>query len=123
MRFNISRWKFWWAYGAVILLALLAMWNMDRANDSAALLLWIICGALFILLEILIRTETIVINNREVKRVVMFKTVQKFTRAHHSVKVSQSSLQKGLRFGGVVIDADIVMSGVSDPQKIRRLLE
>ncbi len=123
MRFHISRWKFWWAYGIVILLALLAMWNMDRANDSVALLLWIICGALFVILEIFIRTEMIVINQHEVKRVVMFKTVQKFTRAHHSVKVAQSSLQRGLRFGSIIIDADIVMSGVVDPQRIRRLLE
>ena len=128
MKFHISRWKYWWVYLLVIVLVLLAIWFSDKAFDKAS---WI-CGGvalvLFLILELLIRSERVFIDGEhiEFRSGIFSKESTKVScKSISNVSVSQSLLQRLLRFGDVEIRStggDYVLTGFEEPNKIERLL-
>jgi len=119
MKFHISRWHFWYAYTAIILLFILGIWLYDRAIDNLAWTSILIAIILLVLFEVLIRIETLTITkvsvdhrkglfSKQVSR-VMFDSIT-------NVSVHQTFLQRILRFGSV----DIYTPGSSGPEIVLR---
>lgn len=128
MKFHISRWKYWWVYLLVVVLVLLAIWFSDKAFDKAS---WISGGValvLFLILEFLIRSERVLIDGEhiEFRSGIFSKESTKVScKSISNVSVSQSLLQRLLRFGDVEIRStggDYVLTGFEEPNKIERLL-
>ena len=125
MTFHISRWRYWWAYLIIILLALYAFWLTDRAADNPSWIAGIIALTLFIVMEIFIRRQQIKIDNAVEIRSGNEKTSIEF-KSIASVSVQQSVLQNILRHGTVTIKLpgeEIVLSGFAEPNKIKRQIE
>ncbi len=125
MSFHISRWRYWWAYLVIILLAMYAFWLTDRAQDAASWTAGIAALILFIIMEIVIRRQRIkigdfveIMSGNERTR-IEFKSVS-------GVSVQQSVLQNILRHGSITIKLpgeEIVLSGFAEPNKIRKQIE
>ncbi|GEM_PF-2201508 len=128
MKFHISRWRYWYGYLLVLILVLLAIWFSDKAFDRAS---WISGGValvLFLILEFLIRSERVFIDGEhiEFRSGIFSKESTKVScKSISNVSVSQSLLQRLLRFGDVEIRStggDYVLNGFEEPNKIERLL-
>jgi uncharacterized membrane protein YdbT with pleckstrin-like domain len=125
MSFHISRWRYWWAYLFIILLALYAFWLTDRAQDAASWTAGIAAFILLIIMETVIRRQRVIINNSVEIRSGSKKTHIEFKNVSN-VSVQQSVLQNLLRHGTVIIKLpgeEIVLSGFTEPNKIKRQIE
>ena len=125
MSFHVSRWRYWWAYSVIILLALYSFWLTDRAADAASWTSGIAAFILFAMMEIVIRRQQIKISDSVVIRSGNEKTSIDFNRIA-GVSVRQSVLQSLLRHGTVIIKLpgeEIVLSGFAEPNKIRKQIE
>ncbi len=131
MKFHISRWRYWWGYVVVFLLVMLAIWFTDRAADAPAWIIGSLAVVLFIVLEIVIRLERIVVGDSEIelRKGILSKSIIRISLNKVSnVSISQSVLQRILRYGDVEIDtpggptAEIVLKGFEEAGKIERLV-
>lgn len=125
----MSRWHYWWAYVAILVLALFTMWLSDRAYDAAA---WIFGFATFFLLvvsEAVIRWQRVEVKPNEVVMAHgLFKPV--VTRVGYDefgrVEVRQSRVGAALRVGDVIVRRpgakNIGLVGFAYPMKMKRLL-
>ncbi len=125
MSFNISRWRYWWAYLAIILLGLYAIWLTDRAADMASWAVGIIAALLLIMMEIVIRRERI--NIADGVEIIRGKSIVHvpFNRISQ-VSVSQSFLQNIFRYGAVELKTPgetIYLSGISEANKLAKQIE
>ncbi|VVB81293.1 Bacterial PH domain protein [uncultured archaeon] len=128
MKFHISRWNYWWAYLIVTVLVLLAIWFSDKAYDRAS---WISGGValiLFLILELLIRSERVIVDgeNLELRQGLLSKESTRIScKSVSNVSVSQSFLQRLLRYGDLEIRTtagDYVLRSFEEPGKIERAL-
>lgn len=128
MKFHISRWKYWWVYLLVIVLVLLAIWFSDKAYDKASWISGGVAVVLFLILELLIRSERVFIDGEhiEFRSGIFSKESTKLScKSVSNVSVKQSLLQRLLRFGDVEIRStggDYLLNGFEEPNKIERLL-
>src|SRR5574341_1912391 len=126
MKFHISRWRYWWAYLAVFLLVLAAIWLTDNGKDAASWTVGIIALALFILLEFVIRSERIIINDAiEIRRFRKEPVSISFVSISDAA-VSQTTLQHILRYGDVLIKSssgEVLLSRFEEPLKIEKLIQ
>jgi len=131
MKFHISRWRFWWAYFIVILLAMLAIWLNDRGYDRSVWISAVFALILFVILEFMIRLERVDITDAqiELRRGIFSKDVTRVM--YHSISdvtARQTFLQRILRFGDVEIDtpgspkAEIVLTGFEEAAKIDAII-
>jgi uncharacterized membrane protein YdbT with pleckstrin-like domain len=123
--FHISRWRYWYAYLAVALLVLYAMWLSDRAADIASYVAG--AGALvsFIVMELVIRKEKVniadgveIIKGKSMVHVPFSKISQ--------VSVSQSVLQNIFRYGTLELKTPgetIYLPGIAEANKAKKQIE
>jgi hypothetical protein len=123
--FHISRWRYWWAYLFIILLALYAFWLTDRAQDAASWTAGIIALILLISMEFIVRRQQV-----KIGAAVEIRSGNERTRIELSriagISVRQSVLQNLLRHGTVILKLpgeEIVLSGFAEPNKIKRQIE
>ena len=125
MSFHISRWRYWWAYLAIILLALYTIWLTDRAADVASWIIGIITVLLLVIMEVVIRRERIdIADGVEVIRGKSIVHVP-FNRISQ-VSTSQSFLQNIFRYGTIELKTPgetIYVSGIAEANKLARQIE
>ncbi len=125
MSFHISRWRYGWAYLAIILLVLYTIWLTDRAADAASWTVGIIAALLLILMEVVIRRDRI--NIADGVEIIRGKNMVHvpFNRISQ-VSVSQSFLQNIFRYGTVELKTPgetIYVSGISEANKLAKQIE
>ena len=125
MRFHVSRWLYWWAYLAVFLLILLAIWFTDRAQDFESYVAGGIGLLIFIIFEFVVRKEQIKfiedgveIRHGKSSEIVLFNSIS-------DASVIQTPFQSVLRYGDVLIKTpgrEIVLKNFEEPVKISRAI-
>ena len=128
MKFHKSRWHYWYAYVVLVALVVLAIWFSDKAYDKLS---WISGGSaliLFLFLEFLIRAERVIIDGEhlELRKGILSKDSTRLScKSITNVSVSQSFLQRLLRYGSVEISTtgtDYILDCFEEPNKIQKLL-
>lgn len=115
MKFKISRYRYWYGYALIIIIALLGSYFLDRAIDSFAWMLFVVAGILFVFFEYMVRSESLsVVKDGFIYRKSGF--VVRLPKEAH-VHVEQSFFQYLLRMGTVKI-GDVTVYGVREPQKL-----
>ena len=125
MSFHISRWRYWWAYLAILLLALYTIWLNDRAADAASWIVGIIAVLILIIMEVVIRRERI--NIADGVEIIRGKSMAHVPfNGISQVSVSQSFLQNIFRYGTVELKTPgetIYLSGISEANKLAKQIE
>ena len=127
--FHISRWKYWWAYIAIITLAIITMWLSDKARDTAAWTAGIVTLAMFIWFEVLIRKEKLKLTADGIEYRKGKERVDASFSQIARYGARQTNLQKLLGNGDVLIKTskhggnEIFLGNFQQAAKIERLLD
>ena len=103
MRFRLSRWRFWYLYMLLFFLVMFTLYLNDRALDVWAWTVGVVSFAFLAFLELLIRSEQIIIDDRGVTLQQGFVTRHSVPVTVHHVSVVQHALGRLLQFGDVTI--------------------
>lgn len=124
MRFYTTRWRYWYGYIAVFVLAALASFWHDRALDGLSWIAFTSALALFAVLEVFIRADRITVGKKSIIYSSGFFDKQAYL-VKSKVKVKQNGLQKWLRIGTVSFEADgrdVTLPAIAEASKLRRRL-
>ena len=131
VKFHISRWRYWWGYAVILVLAGLYIWLIDRGADAVA---WIAATAAFfflVLFEILIRSETLELTEHEVIHrmgILSRKVIRAGYQSLSNVAVHQNVPQRILRYGDVMLDTpgtdatEMTLKAFTNPIKIEKII-
>ncbi len=124
--FHVSRWKFWWGYALIIVLAILTMWLNDNALDSTAKTVGVITIIMLVFFEVKVRKEQVKVTSAG----LVYWTGKKarkvpFSKVGH-ITFNQSSVQQALGYGDVLVkvshDDELVLSEFQTVAKLERAI-
>lgn len=125
MRFHISRWNYWYGYLAIILFAVISIWQYDKGKDTIGIIASLAAAVILIVFEILVRMKQLVIGKNGLFLVEKFanrKTLSKIS----NVSIQQSFIQQFLGFGDVHFqmgNEKMLLKSFNLPGKIQKALE
>jgi len=119
--FHVSRWKYWYAYLLIILLAGLWIWTRDTGRDALALIAGLLALIFFAIFEIVIRRDRIIISNDGIIRKRWTTELEKIPYSH----ISDVSLRRSGLFDDVIIKTstgELVLKCFSLPRKLQKAI-
>ncbi len=129
MKFHISRWAYWWGYTLVLLLIAPAIWIRSATTTTVAT--GSIATLLFVLFEILIRAEEVIIGDKDIlyqKGIFSKKVTRVVYGSISDFSVRQTMLQRIMGYGDVDIDTagkpeiEIVLRGFQNVGMIESMV-
>lgn len=113
----------------MFVLALLAMWLYDKGADMESYIVGLGALVLFVMFEVFVRSEKVVVDRKGVQHVVGFVSPRVLRIAYPSVarvRVDQSAAQKALRYGAIYVespDGNVAVRGIAAPSRIKREID
>jgi len=131
LNYRLSRWRFGPGYIVTFLLLGLYIWLYDTGNDAWSYVFLICATALFIVLEIIIRSSVLTLERDYVRlRKGIFNI--RVVRAHYEditdIGIDQNIFQRIMNYGEIGINTsgtesvELVMRGVMRPFKVEHLI-
>lgn len=116
---HTSRWKYWYAYLLIILLAGLWIWTRDTGKDALALFAGVFALSFFVIFEVIIRKERIVLSEDGIIRKKWTKELEKISYSD----ISDVSIRRVGLFDDIIIKTtsrELVLKSFSLPRKLQK---